>query len=487
MVPKEIDQIRTKTTANVLFLTIRNFGIQGVSTIGFFLLTLILGAGEVGLFAIVAESVSILGYFSDVGLASALIQQKESVTKKQLQSTFTIQQLLVLIAIIVISVIYPQIASSKGYGDREFWILVSLCYSFVAASLKTIPSVLLERKLNFKLISTIDVTENLIFYVTAVSFALMGFGVYSYAIATFIRSTIGLVIIYVKSPWPVGFLIDIKSVKKLFKFGIPFQLNSFIAVAKDRLSNLLVAGIIGRESFGILSWAQKGPRIPLSFMDAVMKVTFPTFARLQNDPEMLARSLKRSIFFIAFSATPLLVGISLIGQDVINLIPKYSKWLPAIIPLYFYSINAAIAAITTPLTNAFNAVGKIAITTKLMIMWTVLTWIFYPLLSYKYGYIGTAIASLIVGSSSVVVWIIAKRLFKLNVFKIVALPVAGSLLMLAFSYPIGILQLSPISNILLKIFISVSVYTLFSFLFMRSDVIWFYSQIKCLFSKKSQS
>nr|MBP9817640.1 hypothetical protein [Candidatus Shapirobacteria bacterium] len=69
----DIEEIKQKSASNVLFLTIRNFGIQGVSVVGFFLLSILLGAGDVGLFAIVAESVAILGYFSDVGLASALI------------------------------------------------------------------------------------------------------------------------------------------------------------------------------------------------------------------------------------------------------------------------------------------------------------------------------------------------------------------------------------------------------------------------------
>lgn len=484
MEQSEIIQIKTKTTANVLFLTVRNFGIQGISTLGFFILTLILGAGDVGLFAIVAESVSILGYFSDVGLASALIQQKEKVTKKELQTTFLIQQLLVFIGLLIISLVYPQISSQKGYGDKEFWILLSLCYSFVAASLKTIPSVLLERNLNFKLISTIDIIENTLFYVTAVLFALLGFGVYSYAIASFTRSTVGLVIIYFKSPWPIGFSFHLESIKNLFKFGIPFQLNSFIAVAKDRMSNLLVAGIIGRESFGILSWAQKGPRIPLSFMDAVMKVTFPTFSRLQDNPKLLTQTLQKSIFFIAFSAFPLLAGISIIGQDVINIIPKYSKWLPALLPLYLYSINAAIAAITTPITNAFNAIGKISITTKLMVMWTVLTWVFYPFLSYKYGFIGTSIATLIVGSSSFIVWFIAQKIFKLNVFSIIFLPIVGSVLMILICLPVSFLLLSPLYNLLVKIFFSIITYSLFSYFFMQKEVNWFYQQIKCLFIKK---
>lgn len=480
----EVQEIKSKATSGVLFLTLRNFGIQGISVLGFFLLTLLLGAGDVGLFAIVAESVSILGYFSDVGLASALIQQKENIKKEELQTTFLIQQLLVLTAIIIVSLIYPSIAASKHYGDKEFWILLSLCYSFVAASLKTIPSIQLERNLNFKLLSTIDIVENLLFYFFAVIFAYLGFGVYSYAYATFIRSSVGLFLIYRVSPWPVGFTFSSSSAKKLFRFGIPFQLNSFIAVAKDRLSSLLVAGIIGRESFGILAWAQKGPRMSLSFMDAIMKVTFPAFSRLQNDPELLKKSLQRSIYFVAFFAAPMIVGISFCAADFINLIPKYSKWLPALVPLYFYALNTFIAAITTPLTNAFNAVGKIGLTTKFMIMWTVLTWIFYPILSYKYGYLGTSFATLVVGLSSFIVWIYAQKIFNLNIFKTILHPVVSSVFIAIALLIVSSLHYSPLYSIFLKTFLGLLIYSVYHFIFSKNDITWFTRQLRCLFAKK---
>jgi O-antigen/teichoic acid export membrane protein len=432
----------------------------------------------------VAESVGILGYFSDVGLASALIQQKESVIKDELRTTFVIQQLLVFLALLVVFLIYPQISHSRGYGSKEMWILISLCFSFAAASLKTIPSVQLERQLNFKLLSTIDIIENTLFYSVAVIFAFLHFGVYSYAIATFIRSLVGLIVIYYFSPWPIGFSFSLKSAKRLFKFGIPFQLNSFIAMAKDRLSNLFVAGIIGRESFGILSWAQKGPRIPLSFMDAIMRVTFPTFSRIQEQKDFLRRSIEKSIYYISFFVFPALAGIAMVAPDVVNLIPKYGKWLPAILPLYFYAINAAIAAVTTPLTNAFNAVGKISITTKLMIMWTVLTWIFYPLLSYKFGYMGTAVATLIVGSSSFIVWYIADKVFSINTLKTISHPLIASLTIVIASLLINQLHLNLMLTLVMKIITGVSIYSIYSFYFSRREVNWFLEQVKWLSDRK---
>ena len=476
----EINTIKQKTTISVVFLSLRNVGIQAVSTIGFFLLTILLGTGEVGLFALVSESVGILGYFSDIGLAAALIQKKDSVTKSELQTTFFIQQSLVIIALIIVAFIYPNISINKNYGSKEMWIVISLCFSFIAASLKTIPSVLLERQLNFKLLSTIDIIENITFYVLAVTFAFLGFGVYSYAIATFIRSLIGLTLIYKYSPWTIGFSFSILSATKLFKFGIPFQLNSFIAMAKDRLSNILVAGIIGRESFGILSWAQKGPRIPLSFMDAIMKVTFPTFSRIQDQKEFLKRSIEKSIYYISFFVFPALAGISLIIPDFINLIPKYEKWLPAVYPMYLFSINAAIAAVTTPLTNAFNAVGKISITTKFMLMWTVLTWIFYPLLSYKYGFIGTSYAAVIVGSSSFIVWYIANKIFSIDTLSSIAHPLIASLIIIISGYFINLIELPTIFSLISKTISGLVIYIFYSYIFSKSQLIWFFDQIKWL-------
>lgn len=473
----DLKQILQKTTGSIIFLTLRNFGIQGISVLGFFLLTLLLGPSEVGLFAIVAESVSILGYFSDLGLAAALIQQSRKPDDNELQAVFLIQNLLVLFSLVMVSLIFSRVYLAKSYGPKEFWIFVSLCFAYVAASLKTIPSVLLERNLNFRVISTVDIVENLTFYLLAVIFAFLGLGAYAYVIATFVRSLLGLTLIYYYQSWPLGFAWSPPAVSQLFRFGLPFQLNSLIAMAKDRLSNLLVAGIIGRQAFGLLSWAQKGPRLPLSFMDAVMKVTFPTFSRLQAQSAILSRSIQKTIFFIAFFIFPALAGIALIAPDIINLIPKYSRWSPALLPLYLYAASYAIAAVTTPLTNAFNAVGKITTTTRFMVLWTVLTWIFFPLFSFRYGYLGTAVASLIVGSSSFLVWFLASKTFSVNVFATILHPFFSTLLFTA-----AIVLLHP--PLLVKIFLALFVYLSYHLVFSRPQINWFFRQLQCHFAKK---
>jgi len=474
----DLQEIKNKTTTSILFLSLRNIGIQAISFFGFFILTILLKKEEIGLFALIVEIIGILAYFSDIGLAAALIQQKDEVTRDELRTTFLIQQILVFLGLTIFFIL------NRNNFYQNPYLILALCFSFVCASLKTIPSVLLERKLNFKILSTIDIAENLSFYIIAVFMAFLGFGTNSYTIAVIARSLLGLIWIYKTSPWPIGFQFSLPALKKLFRFGIPFQLNSFIAMVKDRVPNILVARYIGLSNFGLLSWAQKGPRTPLSFMDAIQRVTFPTFARMQDNKEILTASIKKSIFFIALFIFPALTGIALIAPNIIHIIPRYLKWEPAIFPLYLYCISFAIAAITTPLTNAFNAVGKITITTGLMIMWTVLTWIFFPILSIKFGYIGTAYAALIVGSSSIVVWIIAKKIFNFSTITNIIHPLIASLLMLILLLPLNIFIQNYIINAILKIIFGLIIYCLYQWVFSKKEILWFIKQIKCNILKK---
>lgn len=480
--PLDLKNIKRSSTVGVIFLSARNFAIQSISAIGYFLLTYFMGVAEAGLFDLVNQIVSIFGYFSDLGFVAALIQKKNKPTKKQLQTAFTFQQIIVLISLFLVAINFPTIKINNGYGPKETWLLIALCFSFFSSSLRTIPSVLLERNLRFKIISFIAIIENLIYYITAVSLAYLGYGSYSYVVAIFLRSLFSLIAFYWLSPWPIGINLSFKSAKKLFSFGIPYQVNSIIAMIKDRLSNIFVADIIGTQNFGYLGWGQKIPRYALSLMDAVMKVTFPALSRLQANKQLVKKYLEKSIFFIALLSMPLLAGSALVSRDLINLIPKYTKWLPALPSLYVFSITYAISSITTPLTNAFNATGKITLTTRLMIMWTVLTWAFLPLLSIYLGLQGALIANLIINLSSFYVWYLAKKNFDISILSTIKSPLISTLIMslsiVAFTtnFPL----LNPFLNIIIKIIIGTTTYFISQSILSKRQLAWYINQIKSL-------
>src|SRR3989338_40941 len=103
----DLDTVKARSVTGVVTLVSRSFVIQIISTIGFFLLTVFLGRQEIGLFIAVNDLVSILGYFSDIGLAASLIQKKDQVTLTDLRTTFTIQQIIVLVLIGLMILLAP--------------------------------------------------------------------------------------------------------------------------------------------------------------------------------------------------------------------------------------------------------------------------------------------------------------------------------------------------------------------------------------------
>jgi O-antigen/teichoic acid export membrane protein len=414
----DLNTIKARSLKGVITLISRTFVLQIVSTVGFLLLSIFLGRPDIGLFIAVNDLVSILGYFSDVGLAASLIQKKDKVSLTDLRTTFTIQQALVITLLLIMLAVSGRIAGYYNISGHGLWLFYSLLLAFFLASLKSIPSVILERQLRFDILATIEITETIVFYLTAVFLAWKGFGVLSYAIAVALRGIIGTSMMYLLSPWEIGLGFSWVSLKTLLSFGLLYQINTSIAVVKDRLLNIVLWKIIGADGIGIVGWAQTWSQKPLRFvMDNVTKVTFPAFSRLQQDSDSLKSGIEKTLFFITFITFPVVGLMATLSPVLVRLIPRYQKWEIALIPLAFYCFNSALAAVSTPLTNTLNALGKVRINTYLMIMWTALTWILVPYLAYKFGVLGMAYATGIISLTSFIPVLIVRRFVNFNIGK----------------------------------------------------------------------
>ena len=426
----DLETVKKRSIRGVVVLTGRTFLLQVIGLTAQLFLFAYLGKYEFGVFAIVSAIINFLVYFSDIGLAAALIQKKEKPTNMDLKTTFFVQQALVVAIIAVVFVLTPFFTQKYSLNHDGQILLYALALSLLFSSLKSIPSVLLERKLEFVKLVFPQILEQVVYNVVLVVMALKGFGLMSFTYAVVLRGITGLIAIYILQPWVPGFAFSRKTLSGLFKFGVPYQINTFLATFKDDGITLILGGILGPVGVGILSFAQKIARIPLTFfMDTVTRVTFPAFSRMQNAPDHLERSVTRSIFFICLLVFPSLVGIVILAPILVRVIPRYNQWIPAIVPILFVSINFLFAAATTQLTNLLNAIGKIKITFYLMIMWTVLSWVFIPLLAIKFGVRGASFGYSLVGASSIIAIIVAKRFVNFSITDSMIKPAIGAFVM----------------------------------------------------------
>lgn len=406
----DLQLVSKKSVHGIFALVSRTFLVQILSIVSNFILTLYLDPSMFGVFFVVSAINVFLAYFQDIGLAALIIQQKEEPTKEELRSTFTIQQILVLLIIIPTFFLTPRLAEIFHITQDGVYILYAYLVSFFLSSLKTIPTVLLERKLAFHKLVIPQILENTAYSLSLIIFAVQGFGVQTFTYAILIRSIIGLPIIYMIQPWSVGFAFEKNIFKKLVSHGSPFQFNSMLALIKDDLLNLYVASLLPITQMGYIGFGQKWAFQPLRLvMDNVIKVTFPAYSRLQHDKQALRTIVEKSLFLISFFMFPTMVALIMFAPYFIMFIPKYEKWEPAIISLIFFSINAIFASISVPLTNFLNAIGKVKITLRYMVLWTILSWVLTVLGITLFGYNGVPLASALVAASVLIILIPVKK------------------------------------------------------------------------------
>lgn len=402
-----LDTVKRRAVKGVAILTGRGFFINAVTTISQLLLLAFLEPQEIGVFYIVSAAVYFLMYFSDIGLAAALIQKKDKLTQLELKTTFAIQQSLVLLLMVVLFFASPWLSNFYNLTQEGRLLLYALGFSLFLASLKSIPSVLLERRLEFGKFVLPEILENLVYNVSLVTFAWMGLGLRSFTYAVLIRGVVGLVTIYILQPWMPGIAFSKKAIKDLLSFGVPYQINTLISVIKDQGITLLLGGILSQAAIGFLGTAMRLIQIPLRlFMDNVTKVSFPAFSRMQNNKQELARVTTRSIMFITFLVYPALIGFLLLIPDLMAVLPRYQKWAPAVPLMWLLSINVFFAAFATQITNMLTAIGKIKITIKITLMYTILTITLVPFLALAKGALGASAGYALVGVSSMIaIWI----------------------------------------------------------------------------------
>lgn len=405
-----LDEVKARAVRGVVAIMGRGFFISFIAQISQFFLLSFMSVEQMGVFWIVSAAVGFLVFFSDIGLAAALIQKKEKPELSDLRTTFTVQQFLIISLLIVLYLLTPHFKNIYNLTDDGVMLLYALGVSLFLSSLKSIPSVLLERKLEFSKFIIPDLLESLVYSVAVVYFAWKGMGITSFTYAVLLRGVVGVITIYSLQRWPIGFAFSRKSLTGLFRFGVPYQINQFIAVIKDRGVTLALGAVIGSQGVGYLGTAERISQISLrQFLDPITKVTFPAFSRMQEHRKELADSVTRSLMVITFFVFPTTIGVYLVSPLLIKVIPNYSKWEPSIIPLGFMTINVLFASVTTQLTNMLMAIGKIKIVSGLITMWAVLTIILVPGLGAIYGVNGAALGYALVSSSSVIAIFIAKK------------------------------------------------------------------------------
>ena len=350
-------EVKTRAVRGVASLFARQGVLRLLGFFGMLVLARILTPEMFGVFAIANFVVIFFEEVSSLGLSAALLRKKENVTEIELRTVFFLQQGVVGVSLIAILVLAPYIASHYELDADYIWLIRVLGIALFLASLKTIPSILLQRQLRHDLLAVSEVAEYLVYITIAVTMALLDYGVWSLVVATLLRGLVGVIILFRMSWWTPAFGFDMRTAKEILRFGLPIQLGNFSALANNAVVPVVVGSYLGTSAVGLVNFAKK-------LLDAIAhqpliligKVQLRVFGRVQDEPERLVRLVETSLFIGGLVTFYMLAMFVSQAELFINLVVT-DKWSESLSLIYIAVPGYMAFVVLMPYLQVLKATG----------------------------------------------------------------------------------------------------------------------------------
>jgi O-antigen/teichoic acid export membrane protein len=379
----------------------RQVAVQALTFAGGVVLARALHPAQFGLYAIATFLVQILAQFGDFGLAPSLIQRKSELTERDLQVAFTLQQTLIAGVVLLLMLLAPWLAHWYPQAPSEtVWLVRALAFTLFLTSWRTMSALQLERRLRYDRLARVEIVEALSYQGVAVALALSGAGVWSLVWATLARGVLGTLLIYLAAPWRIRLGFDRQTAGALLRFGVPYQLQALAGNLGSTLTPTLVAGVCGAQAVGYLGWASANGNKPLVLVDNIVRISFPHFSRLQDDPREVERILGRYLNALLSASGLWFVTLLAAGRPLVSWIYT-DKWQPALPALLLYSGAVSFHVIVWMMGTALNGLGRVQDATRIVLIRTLCQFALGIPLVLWLGFNGVAVAVVVIEAVSV--------------------------------------------------------------------------------------
>lgn len=395
MVNALVHSVKEKTIRSITLLVAREFIMKICAVVGQFILVHILMPEVFGIFALLSFIVGAAEMFTDLGLSLLIIQKKHKPTKQEIASIFTVKFILSCVAFTFIFLLAPYFHYIyRSFTPTDITMLRIFSLTLLAKPMRTISLSLLERGLRYKEIARIDISGIVIYYSVAIFFALQNQGIKSFIIAVVIKEVVELIFAFYFYRFVPKISFHFRLLKNMLHQGVYLQLGTILGFI-DRSTIPVIAGLkTPSYDVGFLDWSMNVASIPLLLANNVGRVSFSSFAKIQDDKQLIAKAIEKSFSLLNVFTIGAIVATLVFGRSTIHYLVS-DKWLSAFPSLCWYMAGTFFLNGTGVLGHAIMALGE---TKKLFVasfFVIAFEWIVSVLLLVSYGFTGVALGSFI--------------------------------------------------------------------------------------------
>jgi lipopolysaccharide exporter len=405
-------------------------------TIGFgflanILLTRLLSPEVFGGYALALFFVALFQLRSKLGLNYAFAQ--DPATNAESIGTFFFLEIALGLSSLLIVLVAAPILVALGYEQIVVVVCIVLTFVNFTESFTSALGVTLDKTLHFKPMSAVQFIVFPLSYVPAFVLALNGGGVWSLVVQAVSYSLMlqvsGLIIVtrYMPEIWSRRWRFSRARAKRYLRFGSITGLGIFSGSLMTTLDNFYIGTFVGITALGYYDRAYRMAQWPaLLFNSISTRVSFFTYARLQNDPQRLEKAVTMMLWLMTILALPIGLMLMVTAPDLLALLYG-EKWLsstPFLLLLAAYSI---VRPLIENMGGLFIAIGKPQLTTKVTLFQIITLAVVGLPMTLAFGAIGTSLAvglALIVGI--VLIYFSLRRIMSIQVLPLLGAPVLAA-------------------------------------------------------------
>lgn len=380
------------------------------------ILSRILAPSEFGVVAAVQVVISFAEIFWMMGVGPAIIQ-KDNLTYDDIKTGNSLN--VIFGSIVYFAIFIFAGAISKFVGIESISMLRCLSVVFLIHSFSGVSESLLQKDMEFKVISIINVSSIIVYGMFSIVFALIGFGAWALVIGQITQVLFKTVLSIYKKPIGFNIKINSDSAKSLMYFGVGFTLSRVFNNLATQGDYFVVSRTLGSVHLGFYNRAYQILMVPTNVIGTVMdKVLFPLLSRYQKQHEKVRYVFLNITAMIAMLALPITVFSIIMGEDLVYLILG-PNWGSTVLPFKLLIISLFFRMAYKICDALVRSMGAVYKRLWVQILYSIIV-ILGAYIGKEWGIVGVAIStSIAIFTNYVVMLMLIKKLVNLKLSELV--------------------------------------------------------------------
>ena len=348
--------LKEKTVSGMMWGAVGKVGTLTINFLSNLVLARLLMPEDFDCIGMLAIFLAVSNIFIQGGLGTALIQKKNP-TKLDYSTVFYWNLVFAVVFYVILFAIAPAVARFYGLPILQPMLRVQSSV-LIIQSFAIVQITQLQKRMDFRALAIRNMAAALAGTLIAIPMAFHGYGAWSLVASAILAAIVNVLLLWKMSDWRPSLEFSFASLKQLFSFGGLMLLSSLAETLYTNLQGLIIGKRFPAGNLGYYMQAKKLEEVPVTGLSSIVNdVTFPAFAKLQDDPDRLLEGMRKSTKALSFVNFPMMILLMIIALPLITLLSG-AKWETSAPYFQILCISGLIYTINTLNTNVIKALGK---------------------------------------------------------------------------------------------------------------------------------